>query len=64
VPVALVLRTVVLAIIAIGGAGWALARHYTHANPPMLVPAPPPGATHDIDSGELPAPELEPLPRP
>jgi hypothetical protein len=67
VPLGMVVRTVLMAIIAIGGAAWALARHYTHVNPPMLVPTTPPATpvtpAYDLDAGELPAPDLEPLPR-
>jgi len=60
-PPAAALRVVGLALLAIAGAGWALARHYTHAMPPMRVPLPPSAApTYDPDAGEVPVPDLEP----
>lgn len=53
-------RTVLLALLAIGGAAWALVRHYTYAPPPLRVPYPArPTTAHDSDDpGTLQAPEL------
>jgi hypothetical protein len=66
-PVGLLVRTVLLAVVAIGGAVWALHRHYTHELAPMVVPLGPvpakPAPTYDADAGEIPVPELEPSPR-
>jgi hypothetical protein len=68
-PLALVVRTVLLALVAIGGAAWGLVRHYSHVNPPMLVPVSPrggaaPAPTYDADAGEFPVPDLEAPSRP
>jgi hypothetical protein len=63
-PVALLVRTVVLAVFAVWGAAWALHRHYTHELAPMTAPVPTPAPTYDADAGEIPAPELEPPRRP
>jgi hypothetical protein len=60
-PVAsgLLLRTVLVGLLAIFGAAWALVRHYTQTLPPLRVPAVPREApTVDADAGELPAPDL------
>jgi hypothetical protein len=52
------LRTLLVGLLAIAGAAWALARHYTHTLPPMRVPvAPREAPTFDIDAGEIPVPE-------
>jgi hypothetical protein len=54
-----------LGIIAIGGAAWALARHYTHESPPLTVPVQPkPAPTYDADAGEFPVPDFETPVRP
>jgi hypothetical protein len=58
----LLVRTVLIALLAIGGATWALVRHYTHTPPPMRVPVPRAAPTYDADAGEIPIPdELEDL---
>jgi hypothetical protein len=50
-------RTALLAVLAIGGAVWALVRHYTYSPPPLRVPRPP--TTHESDDpSTLQAPEL------
>jgi hypothetical protein len=55
----LLLRALLFGALAIAGAAWALARHYTHPLPPMRVPRPPAAApTYDADAGEIPVPEL------
>jgi hypothetical protein len=55
------LRIALLALLAVVGAGYALARHYTHELPPLRRPvAPGPAPTYDPDAGEMPVPELEP----
>jgi len=55
----LLVRTLIVGVIAIGGAAWALDRHYTHALPPMRVPASPRAApTFDADAGEFPVPDF------
>jgi hypothetical protein len=57
----LLVRTLIVGLIAIGGAWWALDRHYTHVLPPMRVPVPggPREApTFDADAGELPVPDF------
>jgi hypothetical protein len=65
VPAALFLRTALLGVIAIGGAAWALVRHYTHESPPMTVPVQPrPAPTYDADAGEFPVPDFETPVRP
>jgi hypothetical protein len=54
------LRILLLAVLGIVGAGWALARHYTQSLPPMRVPMQPgPSPTYDPDSGEIPVPDLD-----
>jgi hypothetical protein len=59
VPSGLLVRTVFVGLIAIAGATWALARHYTHALPPLRVPvAPREAPTYDADAGEVPVPDL------
>jgi hypothetical protein len=61
VPSSLLLRTVLVGLLAIGGATWALVRHYTHTPPPMLVPVPSVPAeapTYDPDAGEFPVPDF------
>ena len=57
VPYGLLLRTVVIGLIAIGGAAWALVRHYTHTPPPLRVPVPAAAPTYDPDAGEMPVPD-------
>jgi hypothetical protein len=42
----------VLASVAVVASVYALVRFYTHARPPMLVPA------VEADAGEMPAPDL------
>jgi hypothetical protein len=55
----LLLRTVLVGLLAIFGAAWALVRHYTQTLPPLRVPvAPREAPTFDADAGELPAPDL------
>jgi hypothetical protein len=55
----LLVRTLIVGLIAIGGAVWALDRHYTHVLPPMRVPVPPREApTFDADAGEVPVPDF------
>jgi hypothetical protein len=55
-----VLRIALLALLAIAGAAWALARHYTNALPPMRVPVQPRAApTYDPDAGEMPVPDFD-----
>jgi hypothetical protein len=45
-------------VLAIAGAAWALARHYTHTLPPLRVPFVPAAApTYDADAGETPVPD-------
>lgn len=57
VPRTLLVRTVLVGLLAIAGAAWALARHYTHALPPLRVPVPATAPTYDADAGEFPVPE-------
>jgi hypothetical protein len=47
-----------LGVVAIGGAAWALERHYTHELAPMRVPVATPAPTYDADAGEVPAPDF------
>jgi len=55
----LLVRTLIVGLIAIGGAAWALDRHYTHALPAMRVPSTPRAApTYDADAGEFPVPDI------
>jgi hypothetical protein len=55
----LLIRTVIVGLFAIGGAAWALDRHYTHGLPPMRVPvAPRETPTFDADAGEFPVPDF------
>jgi hypothetical protein len=55
----MLVRTVIVGLIAIGGAWWALDRHYTRVLPPMRVPVPPREApTFDADAGEYPVPDF------
>jgi hypothetical protein len=59
VSTGLLVRTLVVGLIAIGGAAWALDRHYTHTLPPMRVPLTPREApTFDTDAGEFPVPDF------
>jgi hypothetical protein len=62
VPSGLLVRTVLVGLVAIAGAAWALARHYTHTLPPMRVPVTPVTPrevpTFDADAGEFPVPDL------
>jgi hypothetical protein len=57
VPRVLLVRTVLVGLLAIAGAAWALARHYTHALPSLLTPVPTTAPTYDADAGEFPVPE-------
>jgi len=52
-----VLRTFVLAAVAVVASTYALVRYYTHPRPPMLVPAPPP--SESSSPGEIPVPDFE-----
>jgi hypothetical protein len=54
-------RIVLLAIVAVFGSGWALARFYLRARAPIPVPAAPQpqGAGWDAGQELLPAPEIE-----
>jgi hypothetical protein len=55
----LLARTLLVALLAIAGAAWALVRHYTQTPPPLRVPvAPREAPTFDADAGELPVPDL------
>jgi hypothetical protein len=55
----LLVRTILVAVLAIGGAAWALVRHYTQTPPPLRVPvAPREAPTFDADAGEVPVPDL------
>lgn len=55
----LLLRTLLVGLLAILGAAWALVRHYTHTLPPLRVPlAPREAPTFDADAGELPVPDM------
>jgi hypothetical protein len=59
--VGLFVRTALVAVLAIGGAAWALVRHYTYRPPPLRVPyeTREPTTPHDSDDpGTLQAPEL------
>jgi hypothetical protein len=47
------LRAFFVAVVAIGGAAWAYARHLTYVPPPMHVPVP-----VQPHPDELPAPEV------
>jgi hypothetical protein len=53
-------RAAILAVVAIGGATWALFRHYTYSPPPLRVPyeARPTTRREADDPGTLQAPEL------
>jgi hypothetical protein len=53
----LLVRTVLIGLLAIAGAAWALVRHYTHTLPPMRVPVPREAPTYDADAGEFPIPD-------
>jgi hypothetical protein len=56
----MVVRFFLLALVGVVAAVWAIVHHYTTHLPPMLVPATPSAApTYDVDSGELPVPEIE-----
>jgi hypothetical protein len=55
----LLLRTVLVGVLAIFGAAWALLRHYTQTLPPLREPVSPREApTFDADAGEVPVPDL------
>ncbi len=55
---ALLVRTLLVGVLAIAGAAWALVRHYSYAPPPLRVPVTPREApTYDADGGELPVPD-------
>jgi hypothetical protein len=57
-PVALLLRTLLVGVLAIAGAAWALVRHCSYVPPPLHKPAPPREApTYDADAGEVPVPD-------
>lgn len=56
IPVALLIRTLLLGVAAIAGASWALVRSCTHELPPLRAPTAPPEP--GLDAGEIPAPEL------
>jgi hypothetical protein len=59
VPSGLLLRTLLVGLLAIFGAAWALARHYTQTLPTMRVPvAPREAPTFDADAGEFPVPDI------
>lgn len=55
-PAGLLFRTLLLGMAAIAGAAWGLVRHCTNELPPLRVPSP----SLEVDSGEIPAPELAP----
>jgi len=52
----LLARTILLALLAIAGATWALVRHSAYQPPPLHVARPP--AAGSDDAGDLPAPDL------
>jgi len=54
----LLARTALLAVLAIGGAAWALVRHYTYTPPPLRVPRVTRTSRDSEDPGTLQAPEL------
>jgi hypothetical protein len=55
----LLLRMLLVGLLAIFGAAWALVRHYTQTLPPLRVPVTPREApTFDVDAGELHVPEV------
>jgi hypothetical protein len=59
-PPATIVRIVLLAVLGIVAAAWALAAHYAGTRAPMRTPAPTRAApTYDPDAGELPVPELD-----
>ncbi len=59
-PAGTILRFLLLAVLAIVGATWAVVRHRTFVPRPMEVPvAPAPAPTFDADAGELPVPPTE-----
>jgi hypothetical protein len=59
-PALPVVHLVLLGLLAIAGAAWALLRHFTHELPPLTVPIRGSAPAFDADAGELPAPSLEP----
>jgi hypothetical protein len=53
------MRVVLLAVVGILGAAWALAYHATATMPPLRVPVEPkPAPTYDADAGEIPVPDF------
>ena len=59
-PLGTILRFLLLAVLAIAGATWALVRHRSFVPRPMEVPVTPrPAPTFDADAGELPVPPME-----
>jgi hypothetical protein len=50
------LRVLLLALVSIGGAAWALVRSYTHPHQPIVVMVPNPAPTFDADAGEMEVP--------
>ena len=54
----LFVRTALLAVLAIGGAVWALVRHYTYSPPPLRVPRQATTTHEGDDPSILQAPEL------
>jgi hypothetical protein len=52
-------RIVLLAVVAVFGSGWALARFYLHARAPSATPAAHAPEGWDAGPGLLPAPEIE-----
>ena len=55
------MRVVLLAVMGILAAAWALASHTSREMPPLRRPiAPAPASTYDADAGEMPVPEIGP----
>jgi hypothetical protein len=58
---AVLARTALLAVLAIGGATWALVRHYTYQPPPLRVLRELRSPMAGDNAGDVPAPELLPV---
>ncbi len=62
-PPGAIVRTFLLAVVAVVACGWAIVRYVTHPREKMIVPIPSasPSASSSDDTHEVPVPDLVPI---